>query len=79
MPAFIIINHRFAVLGRISGRLIILISRISDQGPDNGSSGKTDQRALSISSYRLADKRPRTRSHCGSCLGIVPVMGIMGA
>jgi hypothetical protein len=30
MPASIIINHRFAIPGCISGRLIILIYRISD-------------------------------------------------
>ena len=42
MPAFIIIYYRFAILGCISGRLIILINRISDQGPNNGSCSQSD-------------------------------------
>jgi hypothetical protein len=39
MSAFIIINHRFSVLGGISDCLVILIYRIADQGSNNGSSG----------------------------------------
>jgi hypothetical protein len=42
MAAFIIINHRLAILGCISGRLIILIYRISNQGTDNGSCSQPD-------------------------------------
>jgi hypothetical protein len=42
MSAFIIINHRLAILGCISGCLIILIYRITDQGPKNGSCSQSD-------------------------------------
>jgi hypothetical protein len=79
MPAFIIINHRFAVLGCLSGRLIILINRISNQRPKNGSCSQTDEGSLGIASYRLANKSARTRPHRGAYLGIVPVRGIVGA
>jgi hypothetical protein len=42
MSALIIINHRFAILGCISGCLIILISRIADQSPEYGSCSQSD-------------------------------------
>jgi hypothetical protein len=42
MSAFIIIDHRFAILGCISGRLIILIYGIANQGPKNGSCSQSD-------------------------------------
>jgi hypothetical protein len=42
MAVFIIINHRSAVLGRVSGRLRILVNRIPDQGPNDGAGGQTD-------------------------------------
>jgi hypothetical protein len=42
VSVFIIINYRLAILGCISGCLIILIYRITDQGPKNGSCSQSD-------------------------------------
>ena len=54
MSVFIIINDRFAILGSISGCLIILIDGIADQGAKNGSCGQSDEGTLSIAPNRLA-------------------------
>jgi hypothetical protein len=78
MAALIVINHRLAMPGRISGRLIILIHGISHQGTENGPRGQPDEGSLCIASNGLADKRARACSHCGPDLGIVPVMGVVG-
>jgi hypothetical protein len=42
MSAFIKINHRLAILGCISGCLIILINRIADQSTKNSSRSQSD-------------------------------------
>jgi len=54
MPVFIIINDRFAILGCVSGCLVILIDCIADQGTKNGSCGQSDKGTLSIATNRLA-------------------------
>jgi hypothetical protein len=42
MSTFVIINHRLAIVGCISGYLIILICRVSYQGTNDGSCSQSD-------------------------------------
>ena len=79
MTVLIIVNHGLAMVGRVSGGLIILIHSIPDQSPKNGSCGQTDEGPLRIASNRLTDKGSRSGSQHGSCLGIVSVLGIVSA
>ena len=60
-PVLIIIDHRLVVLRGIPGRLIILINRVADQRPKNGSCSQSDEGALCVASNRLADE--------GTCAG----------
>jgi hypothetical protein len=73
MSAFIVVDHRPAIPGCIPGGLIVLIHRIADQGPKNGSCSQTDQGAFSVAPDSLTNEGACTRPYGSPLLGVVAV------
>ena len=73
MSAFIVVNHRFVIPGCIPGRLIVLVHRIADQGPKNGSCGQTDQCAFGVAPHSLTNEGTCAGPYGSPLLGVVAV------
>ena len=79
MSGFVIINDWLAVLCGISGCLIILIDRIADQSPKDGSCSQSDKGALSIASDGLSNESACACTYGSPYLGVVSPLGIVSA